>query len=43
VDSGADLVPALERALASGLPAVVDVIQDRHEGLPPGLLPPPAR
>jgi acetolactate synthase-1/2/3 large subunit len=43
VDSGADLVPALERALASGLPAVVDVIQDRHEGLPPGLLPPAAR
>ena len=43
VDSGADLVPALERALASGLPAVVDVIQDQHEGLPPGLLPPAAR
>jgi acetolactate synthase-1/2/3 large subunit len=43
VDSGAGLVPALERALASGLPAVVDVIQDRHEGLPPGLLPPTAR
>ena len=43
VDSAAGLVPALERALASGLPAVVDVIQDRHEGLPPGLLPPTAR
>jgi acetolactate synthase-1/2/3 large subunit len=43
VDSGADLVPALERALASGLPAVVDVVQDRHEGLPPGLVPPTAR
>jgi acetolactate synthase I/II/III large subunit len=43
VDSGADLVPALERALASGLPAVIDVIQDRHEGLPPGLVPPTAR
>jgi acetolactate synthase-1/2/3 large subunit len=43
VESGAGLVPALERALASGLPAVVDVIQDRHEGLPPGLLPPTAR
>jgi len=43
VDSGAGLVPALERALASGLPAVVDVIQDRHEGLPPGLQPPTAR
>jgi acetolactate synthase-1/2/3 large subunit len=43
VDSGADLVPALERAFASGLPAVVDVVQDRHEGLPPGLVPPTAR
>jgi acetolactate synthase-1/2/3 large subunit len=38
-----ELVPALERALASGLPAVVDVVQDRHEGLPPGLQPLPAR
>jgi acetolactate synthase-1/2/3 large subunit len=37
------LVPALERALASGRPAVVDVLQDKHEGLPPGLTPLPAR
>jgi acetolactate synthase-1/2/3 large subunit len=38
-----ELVPALERALAAGRPAVVDVVQDRHEGLPPGLSPLPAR
>ncbi|HEY0451117.1 thiamine pyrophosphate-binding protein [Actinophytocola sp.] len=38
-----ELEPALERALAAGLPAVVDVVQDRHEGLPPGLSPLPAR
>jgi acetolactate synthase-1/2/3 large subunit len=37
------LVPAIERALASGRPAIVDVVQDRHEGLPPGLTPPAAR
>ena len=37
------LLPALDRALASGRPAIVDVIQDQYEGLPPGLLPPPAR
>lgn len=37
------LVPAIERALAAGQPAVVDVVQDRHEGLPPGLSPLPAR
>ena len=42
VETAAGLVPALERALASGLPAVVDVIQHPHEGLPPGLAPPPA-
>jgi acetolactate synthase-1/2/3 large subunit len=34
-----DLVPALERALASGKPSIVDVVQDRHEGLPPGVTP----
>lgn len=34
------LLPAIERALASGQPAVLDVIQDRFEGLPAGLLPP---
>ena len=43
VESADGLVPALDRAFASGLPAIVDVIQDQHEGLPPGLLPPPAR
>ncbi|MGH2842627.1 MAG: thiamine pyrophosphate-dependent enzyme, partial [Solirubrobacteraceae bacterium] len=42
VERAGDLVPALDRALASGRPAVVDVIQDQHEGLPPGLLPPGA-
>jgi acetolactate synthase-1/2/3 large subunit len=43
VESADGLVPALDRAFASGLPAIVDVIQDQHEGLPPGVLPPPAR
>lgn len=43
VDKATDLVPALDRALESGEPAVVDVIQDVHEGLPPGLRPPTAR
>jgi acetolactate synthase-1/2/3 large subunit len=42
VERDRDLVPALDRALASGRPAVVDVLQDQHEGLPPGLLPPAA-
>jgi acetolactate synthase-1/2/3 large subunit len=43
VERDADLVPALERALASGLPAVIDCVQDRHEGLPTDLVPPAAR
>jgi acetolactate synthase-1/2/3 large subunit len=43
VERAEQLVPAIERALHSGLPAVVDVIQDRFEGLPPGLEPPTAR
>ena len=47
VEQDEDLLPALNRALDhaehSGLPAVVDVIQDRHEGLPPDLVPPAAR
>jgi acetolactate synthase-1/2/3 large subunit len=43
VERAEDLIPALDRALASGRPAVVDVIQDQHEGLPPGLLPPAAQ
>jgi acetolactate synthase-1/2/3 large subunit len=40
VERAEDLVPAIERSLQSGLPAVVDVIQDRNEGLPPDLAPP---
>jgi acetolactate synthase-1/2/3 large subunit len=47
VERDADLRPALNRALDqardSGLPAVVDVVQDSHEGLPPDLVPPAAR
>jgi len=43
VETDADLRPALDRALASGLPAVIDVIQDQHEGLPPDLVPPAAK
>jgi acetolactate synthase I/II/III large subunit len=43
VETETGLVPALERAMASGRPAVVDVIQDRHEGLPADLVPPVAR
>ena len=38
-----DLAPALEEALAQGRPAIVDVVQDRMYGLPPGLTPPAAR
>jgi acetolactate synthase-1/2/3 large subunit len=43
VETEAGLLPALERAMASGRPAVIDVIQDRHEGLPSDLAPPIAR
>jgi len=43
VTAEAGLRPALERALASGRPAVVDVIQDRQEGLPADLVPPLSR
>jgi acetolactate synthase-1/2/3 large subunit len=43
VEKDGDLVPAIERALASGRPAVIDVIQDVNEGLPPDLVPPSAR
>jgi acetolactate synthase-1/2/3 large subunit len=43
VERDEDLVPAIERALASGLPAVIDCVQDRFEGLPPDLVPPVAR
>lgn len=42
VEKATDLAPALDRAVGSGRPAVVDVIQDVHEGLPPGLQPPTA-
>jgi acetolactate synthase-1/2/3 large subunit len=43
VERDEDLVPAIRRALDSGLPAVIDCVQDKHEGLPPDLVPPPAR
>jgi len=43
VERDEDLVPAIRRALASGLPAVIDCIQHPHEGLPPDLVPPAAR
>ncbi len=43
VESDAEFAPALERALACGCPAIIDVIQDRMEGLPPGLAPPGVR
>lgn len=38
-----DLLPALRRALDSGLPAIVDVVQGSFEGLPPGAVPLPPR
>lgn len=43
VEKASELGPALERALASGRPAVIDVIQDELEGLPGDLQPPGAR
>jgi acetolactate synthase-1/2/3 large subunit len=43
VETAAELVPALHGALDSGLPAIVDVVQDRHEGLPPDVQPLPSR
>lgn len=43
VERDEDLVPAIRRALDSGLPAVIDCVQDKHEGLPPDLVPPTAR
>ena len=43
VEKSSDLAGAIDRAVASGKPAVVDVIQDAHEGLPPGMEPPAAR
>lgn len=43
VEHDADLDAAFERALAAGTAAVVDVIQHTMEGLPPDLVPPPAK
>jgi len=43
VEDADDLPRALDRALASGRPAVIDVIQDPYEGLPSDLRPPAAR
>jgi acetolactate synthase-1/2/3 large subunit len=43
VERDEDLVPAIRRALDSGLPAIIDCVQDKHEGLPPDLVPPTAR
>lgn len=43
VERSEELAPALERAIESGKPAVVDVIQDRFEGLPGDLAPLQAR
>jgi acetolactate synthase I/II/III large subunit len=43
VDKSGDLAGAIDRAVASGRPAVIDVIQDQQEGLPPGMEPPSAK
>lgn len=43
VTDAAELPAALDRALAAGGPAVVDVVQDEHEGLPPDMTPIAAR
>lgn len=43
VEHSEELAPALERAMQSGKPAVLDVIQDRFEGLPTDLAPLQAR
>jgi acetolactate synthase-1/2/3 large subunit len=43
VERSEELAPALKRAMESGKPAVVDVIQDRFEGLPSDLTPLQAR
>ena len=43
VERDEQLAPALERAFASGRTAIVDVIQDSHEGLPADLTPPTAK
>lgn len=43
VTTDAGIRPAIEEALAQPGPSIVDVVQDRMEGLPPGLAPPAAR
>jgi acetolactate synthase-1/2/3 large subunit len=43
VERAEDFGRAVDRAFASGLPALIDVIQDSFEGLPPGLVPPTAK
>jgi acetolactate synthase-1/2/3 large subunit len=43
VGKDADLVVAVEEALAQDKPAIIDVVQDRMYGLPPGLAPLAAR
>ncbi|MGW4370976.1 thiamine pyrophosphate-binding protein [Nocardia takedensis] len=43
VESASGLAEAVEKALAQGRPAIIDVIQDRMYGLPPGLVPLAAR
>jgi acetolactate synthase-1/2/3 large subunit len=43
VGKDADLIAAVEEALAQDKPAIIDVVQDRMYGLPPGLAPLPAR
>lgn len=40
VTKDADVAAAIDRALASDLPAVIDLVQDRFEGLPADLVPP---
>lgn len=43
VEKGDDLEAALEEALKQEKPAIIDVIQDQMYGLPPGLVPLPAK
>ncbi|GAA5136309.1 thiamine pyrophosphate-binding protein [Pseudonocardia adelaidensis] len=43
VTTDAEVGPAIEEALAQPGPGIVDVVQDRMEGLPPGLVPPAAK
>ncbi|MCI2418351.1 thiamine pyrophosphate-binding protein [Saccharopolyspora sp. K220] len=43
VEADDDLRPALAAALDQDRPVIIDVVQDRMAGLPPGLAPPAAR